>query len=173
MEFCLSCPQQCHGIAHRDTANVQSSANLLVSLGDFTAGQLWLEDAQASVLRIRTCTAAENPWHTLVYKRKPNGFPAHTWHMTESFVGDRWVLTAFTMPECPPELLEPLGFQLQLPSAQAAASVTSSACSGPTAAASGTSSASSKAPVSGSAAACSSSLGLQEVNWSKPVGVRQ
>ena len=153
--------------AHRDTANVQGSSNLSVSLGDFTGGQLWLADAQASVLRYVPALQRKIPGILLCTKENPTSFPAHTWHMTEPFVGDRWVLTAFTMPECPPELLEPLGFQLQLPSAQAAASVTSSACSGPPAAASGTSSASSMAPVSGSAAASSSSLGFQGVNWGK------
>ena len=39
-------------------------------------------------------------------------------------MGDRWVLTAFTIPKCPYELLEPLGFPKPALPAQAVAAET-------------------------------------------------
>ena len=126
--------------AHRDTANVQGSLNLSVSLGDFTGGQLWLAD--------------EIPGRILCTKETPTSFPAHAWHLTEPFVGDRWVLTAFTMPACPYELLEPFGFPQPSPPAQAVASLPSPPCSA--------------APALSPSTVQGSSGSVVGVNWGKP-----
>ena len=115
--------------AHRDTANVEGSLNLSVSLGDFTGGQLWLADDKASTFRYIPALQQQIPGRILCTKEKPTSFPAHAWHLTEPFVGDRWVLTAFTMPDCPYELLAPFGFPQPSPPAQAVASLPSPPCS--------------------------------------------
>ena len=140
--------------ARRDTANVQGSLNLSVSLGSFTGGQLWLEDAQGSVLRDIPELQQKIPGKLLCTKESPTSFPSHAWHMTEPFVGERWVLTAFTMPNCPYELLEPLGF----PKPELPAQVHNLETSQPH----------SVAPASGgvSAQGFSASSGL--VNWGRP-----
>ena len=109
--------------AHRDTANVEGSLNLSVSLGEFTGGQLWLADDKASTFRYIPALQQQIPGRILCTKEKPTSFPAHAWHLTEPFVGDRWVLTAFTMPDCPYELLAPFGFPQPSPPAQAVASL--------------------------------------------------
>ena len=97
MPSCVSCFHRKLGIlsvllvtaAHRDTANVQGSSNLSVSLGDFTGGQLWLAASGGAGFcpQIRSCTAAQNPWHTLVYKRKPNVFPRSYLAYDRAFCG--------------------------------------------------------------------------------------
>ena len=96
--------------AHRATANVQGSLHLFVSLGDFTGGQLWPADETASTFRYIPTLQQQIPDRILCTKATPTSFPAHAWHLKEPFVGDRWILTAFTMPACPYELLEPFGF---------------------------------------------------------------
>ena len=115
--------------AHRDTANVEGSLNLSVSLGDFTGGQLWLADDKASTFRYIPALQQQIPGRILCTKETPTSFPAHAWHLTEPFVGDRWVLTAFTMPDCPYELLAPFGFPQPSPPAQAVASLPPPPCS--------------------------------------------
>ena len=139
--------------AHRDTANVQGSLNLSVSLGDFTGGQLWLADETASTFRYIPALQ-QIPGRILCTKETPTSFPAHAWHLTEPFVGDRWVLTAFTMPECPYELLEPFGFPQPSPPAQAVATLPSPPCSA--------------APALSPSSVQGFSGSVDGVNWGKP-----
>ena len=62
--------------AHRDTANVQGSLNLSVSLGDFTGGQLWLADEHASIFRYIPALKQNIPGRILCTKENPTSFPA-------------------------------------------------------------------------------------------------
>ena len=94
--------------AHRDTANVEGSWNLSVSLGEFTGGQLWLADDKASTFRYIPALQQQIPGRILCTKEKPTSFPAHAWHLTEPFVGDRWVLTALRCRTAPMSSLHPL-----------------------------------------------------------------
>ncbi|CAE7226768.1 unnamed protein product [Symbiodinium sp. CCMP2592] len=105
--------------AHRDTANVLGSFNLSVSLGSFTGGSLWLEDASGDHLRFIPTLNSQLKGKLLCTKENPIKFPAHSWHMTEPFCGERWVLTAFTMANCDNALLGPLEFPISQSVSQA------------------------------------------------------
>ena len=103
---------------HRDSANSANSCNLSVSLGAFTGGSLWIESDQGPTHRFIPALQKSIPGKLVVSHNCPIKFPSHAWHLTEPFVGDRWVLTAFTMDNCSNSLLKPLGFPLKPSDAQ-------------------------------------------------------
>ena len=103
---------------HRDSANSANSFNLSISLGTFTGGSLWIESDQGPTRRFIPALQKSIPGKLVVSHNCPIKFPSHAWHLTEPFVGDRWVLTAFTMDNCSNSLLKPLGFPLEPSDAQ-------------------------------------------------------
>ena len=139
--------------ARRATANVQGSLHLLVSLGAFTGGHLG-----------RLTKRPPPSGISLLYSNKsPLGFyvqrsPQHPFQLmlgfAEPFVGDRWVLTAFTKPARPYDLLEPFGFPRPSSPAQAVASLPSPPCSA--------------APALSPSTVQGSSGSVVGVNWGKP-----
>ena len=85
-----------HLALHRDDGNAPHSLNHVVALGDFTSGQLFLEDASGD--QSMWCDAL-NCWlqgkaHTVL--QHGLSFPAHFWHASMPWVGDRWAITAYT-----------------------------------------------------------------------------
>ena len=81
---------------HRDTSNEPDTLNYTVTLGDFQGGGLLLESPTGSqalyvdALRKRLLFSVVNT------QEAPLAFDGNLWHGTESFTGNRWVITAYT-----------------------------------------------------------------------------
>ena len=100
--------------AHRDLANTPGSTNLTLSVGDFAGGQLWVEDVNGDtpvcmpdgVLLDGSLRSTHNA---------PFLFPCEKWHQTFPFQGERWVLTAYHMPDVSHHAISGLGFPRKSP----------------------------------------------------------
>ena len=101
-----------------------------------------------------------------MYKGDLNFLSSTCLDLTEPFVGDRWVLTAFTKPARPYELPAPFGFPRPSSPAQAVASLPSPPCSA--AVASLPSPPCSAAPALSPSTVQGSSGSVAWVNWGKP-----
>ena len=81
---------------HRDQGNAPNSLNRLIALGDFTAGQIFLEDAvgDCSIW----CDALDCWIQGRAHDVLEHGlsFNAHIWHASMPWSGDRWAVTAHT-----------------------------------------------------------------------------
>ena len=87
------------------------SPNLSLSLGPFTGGRLWLEDLHCMHLGAPTF----HSWlHGVAIDThcRPLSFDGRIRHMTLPYQGERWALTAFTLPGVCCSDLEFLGFPL-------------------------------------------------------------
>ena len=115
--ICVS--RDCLSLLHSDTANVPGSPNLSLSLGSFTGGRLWLEDLHCLHLGAPTSVPVGDTWlHGVAVDTccRPLCFDGRIRHMTLPYQGERWALTAFTLPDVCCHDLEFLGFPL--PSAE-------------------------------------------------------
>ena len=111
--ICVS--RDCLSLLHADTANVPGSPNLSLSLGSFTGGLLWLEDLHCLHLGAPTSVPSGDSWlHgvTVDTHCRPISFDGRNRHMTLPYQGERWALTAFTLPGVCCSDLEFLGFPL-------------------------------------------------------------
>ena len=111
--ICVS--RDCISHLHADTANVPGSPNLSLSLGPFTGGRLWLEDLHCMHLGAPTSIPSGDSWlHGVAIdtRCRPISFDGRIRHMTLPFRGERWALTAFTLPGVCCSDLEFLGFPL-------------------------------------------------------------
>ena len=115
--ICVS--RDCLSLLHSDTANLPGSPNLSLSLGSFTGGRLWLEDLHCLHLGAPTSVPLGDAWlHGVAIDTccRPLCFDGRIRHMTLPYQGERWALTAFTLPDVCCHDLEFLGFPL--PSAE-------------------------------------------------------
>ena len=111
--ICVS--RDCISHLHADTANVPGSPNLSLSLGPFTGGRLWLEDLHCMHLGAPTSIPSGDSWlHGVAIDThcRPLSFDGRIRHMTLPYQGERWALTAFTLPGVCCSDLEFLGFPL-------------------------------------------------------------
>ena len=111
--ICVS--RDCISLLHADTANVPGSPNLSLSLGPFTGGRLWLEDLHCMHLGAPTSIPSGDSWlHGVAIDThcRPLSFDGRIRHMTLPYQGERWALTAFTLPGVCCSDLEFLGFPL-------------------------------------------------------------
>ena len=107
--------RDCISHLHADTANVPGSPNLSLSLGPFTGGRLWLEDLHCMHLGAPTSIPSGDSWlHGVAIdtRCRPLSFDGRIRHMTLPFRGERWALTAFTLPGVCCSDLEFLGYPL-------------------------------------------------------------
>ncbi|CAE7505701.1 unnamed protein product [Symbiodinium sp. CCMP2592] len=103
---------------HSDSANIPGSRNLSLSLGAFSGGHLWIEDLSCLSQGQPTSVASGSGWlHgcAIDTHRKAISFDGRIRHMTLPFSGERWALTAFSLPDVCCAELEFLGFPLPSP----------------------------------------------------------
>ena len=93
---------------HRDVNNEANQPNMVVGLGDYTGGGLWVQETvQAQEMGIeqqspqpltpRTTPQGEVIWGRMCETRNQVvTFPPKAWHETESWSGERVVLSAYT-----------------------------------------------------------------------------
>ncbi|CAE7196317.1 unnamed protein product [Symbiodinium sp. CCMP2592] len=102
---------------HSDSANIPGSRNLSLSLGAFSGGHLWIEDLSCLSQGQPTSVASGSGWlHgcAIDTHRKAISFDGRIRHMTLPFSGERWALTAFSLPDvCCAELERPQMFLLR------------------------------------------------------------
>ncbi|CAE7223759.1 SLC24A2 [Symbiodinium sp. CCMP2592] len=94
---------------HRDSGNQTGSLNHTFTLGTFTGGQLWLEDASGTS---QATVAGDSHIRGKIVDTFccPTSFPCNLWHKTMPFTGERWVVTLYTLSGGQPATLLPLGF---------------------------------------------------------------
>ena len=81
---------------HRDLNNAEGSMNLAITLGNFSAGGLFVEAPDgaserwcaAAGVMIKGCTHNTKVW--------PLAFSGFLWHASEPWQGDRWSITGYT-----------------------------------------------------------------------------
>ena len=95
---------------HKDTANLPGSSNLTVGIGSYSDGGLWVEDQAGTVPQFIPKLGVTLPGKIVKTHQAPFKFPVHLWHCTQPWLGDRWVLTAFTLPGVSGDTLRDLGF---------------------------------------------------------------
>ena len=95
---------------HKDTANLPGSSNLTVGIGSYSDGGLWVEDQAGTVPQFIPKLGVTLPGKIVTTHHAPFKFPVHLWHCTQPWLGDRWVLTAFTLPGVSGDTLKGLGF---------------------------------------------------------------
>ncbi|CAE7294731.1 KIF15 [Symbiodinium natans] len=83
---------------HKDTANLPGSSNLTVGIGSCSDGGLWIEDQAGTVPQFIPKLGVTLMGKIVRTHHEPFKFPVHLWHCTQPWLGDRWVLTAFTLP---------------------------------------------------------------------------
>ena len=81
---------------HRDTSNEPGTLNYTVTLGDFQGGGLLLESPTGSKSLYVDALQTQLLFSVVNTKEAPLAFDGNLWHGTESFIGDRWVITAYT-----------------------------------------------------------------------------
>ena len=114
--ICVS--RDCLSLLHSDTANLPGSPNLSLSLGSFTGGRLWLEDLHCLHLGAPTSVPLGDAWlHGVAIDTccRPLCFDGRIRHMTLPYQGERWALTAFTLPGVGCHDLNFWGFHYPLP----------------------------------------------------------
>ena len=99
---------------HKDTANLPGSSNLTVGKGSNSDGGLWIEDQAGTVPQFISKLGVTLMGKIVRTHHKPFKFPVHLWHCTQPWLGDRWVLTAFT-PGVSGDALLDLGFSWPQP----------------------------------------------------------
>ncbi|CAE7795651.1 Gapdh [Symbiodinium sp. CCMP2592] len=101
---------------HSDSANIPGSRNLSLSLGAFSGGHLWIEDlsclAQGQPISVASGSGWLHGCAAIDTHRKAISFDGRIRHMTLPFSGERWALTAFSLPDVCCAELEFLGFPL-------------------------------------------------------------
>ena len=95
---------------HKDTANLPGSSNLTVGIGSYSDGGLWIEDQAGTVPQFIPKLGVTLMGKIVRTHHEPFKFPVHLWHCTQPWLGDRWVLTAFTLPGVSGDTLRDLGF---------------------------------------------------------------
>ena len=100
-------------LPHRDLANLPGSLNYNVALGDFRDGQLWLEEPTGDVPCFIRELGVELSGRLVCTKETPFAFNGALWHATMPWQGERWALTAYTLPEVSPAALAGLNFPHQ------------------------------------------------------------
>jgi len=95
---------------HRDTANAPGSYNLTVGIGSYTSGGLWVEDSEGSVQQYIPQLSEQIRGKIVNTHHAPLKFPSQLWHCTQPWLGDRWILTAYTLPDIAHETIAMLGF---------------------------------------------------------------
>ena len=111
--ICVS--RDCLSPLHADTANVPGSPTLSLSLGSFTGSRLWLEDLHCLRLGAPTSVPSGDSWlHGVAVDTHccPISFDGRIRHMTLPYQGERWALTAITLPGVCCRDFEFLGFPL-------------------------------------------------------------
>ena len=114
--ICVS--RDCLSLLHADTANVPGSPTLSLSLGSFTGGRLWLEDLHCLRLGAPTSVPSGDSWlHGVAVDTHccPISFDGRIRHMTLPYQGERWALTAVTLPGVCCRDLEFWDFRCPLP----------------------------------------------------------
>ncbi|CAE7223898.1 unnamed protein product [Symbiodinium sp. CCMP2592] len=111
--ICIS--HNCFSAPHRDLANIPGSKNLVLSLGSFSDGQLWLEDVEGNTPRFVPDLSRSVPGRLVDVHNKPFSFDPGLWHGSSDWVGDRWVIIAYSIPEVSCEVLRDLGFPMVPP----------------------------------------------------------
>ena len=81
---------------HRDTSNEPGTLNYTVTLGDFQGGGLLLESPTGSKSLYVDALQTQLLFSVVNTKAAPLAFDGNLWHGTEPFIGDRWVITAYT-----------------------------------------------------------------------------
>ena len=103
---------------HRDRGNAPNSLNHLIALGNFTSGQIFLEDASGDCSLWCDASGCWIQGKTHDVLEHGLSFHAHLWHASMPWVGDRWAITAYTCSDFHSLALEDraqlssLGFQL-------------------------------------------------------------
>ena len=97
---------------HRDSGNAPGSLNYTVGLGDYHLGELWLENTQGSIHKFIPQLGRSLSGLLVNTRHNPFQFSKDLWHATTPWKGDRWILTAYTMPLASTEPLAGLGFPL-------------------------------------------------------------
>ena len=95
---------------HRDSANAAGSHNLTVGVGDYCGGGLWLENPQRDTNKFIPELGNSLLGSVVQTRHNPLRFPKDLWHATTPWEGDRWILTAYSMPCVPSNVLDGLGF---------------------------------------------------------------
>ena len=106
----LSVSRNCKMSPHRDPANALEPVRYTVSLGDFVGGALWLEDVEGDVSLFVPDLNAFLLGRAVVTRERPFSFDGSLWHASRPWSGERWVLTAYFVPDIDLSVLEGLGF---------------------------------------------------------------
>ncbi|CAE7197394.1 unnamed protein product [Symbiodinium natans] len=80
---------------------------------DFRDGQLWLEEPTGDVPCFIRELGVELSGRLVCTKETPFAFNGALWHATMPWQGERWALTAYTLPEVSPAALAGLNFPHQ------------------------------------------------------------
>ena len=102
--------RNCKMSPHRDPANALEPVRYTVSLGDFVGGALWLEDVEGDVSLFVPDLNAFLLGRAVVTREGPFSFDGSLWHASRPWSGERWVLTAYFVPDVDLSVLEGLGF---------------------------------------------------------------
>ena len=113
---CICVSHNCVSAARRDLANEAGSPNLAVGLGEYQGGELWIQGSAPAHAR---ATLLDLPLPGLPGLQRGHAFPTKhcmlrfsglLWHKTMPFSGDRWLITAYTLPSVEAAALAGLGF---------------------------------------------------------------
>ena len=81
---------------HRDTSNEPNTLNFTAALGAFSGGGLFVEDSKGDVFRFCPALQTSIPGFVHDTLKQPLAFSGQRWHQSEPWVGDRYVITAYT-----------------------------------------------------------------------------
>ena len=104
----VSC--NCKTAPRRNTDQAPQSCHFTVSLGDFLGGGLWLEDTDGNVRLFVPEVNAFLPGRVVITRESPFQFDGQLWHAHRPWSGERWVLTAYTVPGADASALKGFGF---------------------------------------------------------------
>ena len=126
---CVACNRETS--MHRDLANAEHSSNFSVSLGDFTGGRLWVQEAEGSSFRAVPGVADPIPGVEVSTHNAPICFDPTLWHCTLPFVGERWAITCYTLADVPPAILAGFNFPYATENSSSQASAMAALPEGP------------------------------------------
>lgn len=86
---------------HRDTSNEPGTSNYTITLGEFSGGGLLLECAAGDRTLHVDSLGKDLQFRLVRTKETPFEFDGRLWHATEPFIGNRWVVTAYTSQHLP------------------------------------------------------------------------
>ena len=104
----VSC--NCKTAPRRNTDQAPQSCRFTVSLGDFLGGGLWLEETDGNVRLFVPEVNAFLSGRVAITRESPFQFDGQLWHAHRPWSGERWVLTAYTVPGADASALEGFGF---------------------------------------------------------------